>query len=141
MWDKKFQPSIKQVRKFIAEEMGAPDAPVDTAVVPSTLQGLLPLACQFGIGDDPVREIAIDMMSVEFVRWAAREVLSRAPQIHEWAASGDWNYSKSAFVALLQGFSPYGMLLGCEIERSTASPEEVESVLLEFLDLEDGNFS
>jgi hypothetical protein len=94
------------VRTMLVEQIGDPDYPIDASLVPPELQEFVPLASQFGIGDDGAREVALDMMPIDFVADAARRVSEKQKLIHAWAAEGEWTDEKNAFVALMQGLLP-----------------------------------
>lgn len=94
--------ALEQVRALLMRELGYSELHLDEANVPVELRELMPLASQFGIGDDGAREEAFDMMPEDFVRSASQLVAAKNQFIADWADQGEWTEEKNAFVALTQ---------------------------------------
>ena len=96
--------ALARVRAFLLEELGNADLPLAAAFVPTEFHELIPLAEQFGVGDDPAREIAIDMMPASFVEWVAQLIARHREALDEWLLDGEWNDERNSFACLLQAF-------------------------------------
>jgi hypothetical protein len=94
--------AIARVQEYLTDVLGNPDFPLLAEFVPEPLRDLIPLAEQFGIGDDGTRETAIELMPDSFVARARELVASKQDFLDAWLSEGEWTEERNAFAALRQ---------------------------------------
>jgi hypothetical protein len=105
-WEEQYSSDVKRVRRYLRSELGIAETPVRTEKVPTDLHDLVPLARQFGIGDDGTRGEAISMMPAEFTSSVRKVIEEREDAIRDWGIALDPCETTSALLALLEGFAP-----------------------------------
>ena len=102
--DESDQEALRRVRALLLEDTGREDVGLPRSCLPEELQDLWELVNQFGIGDDPLRGMAVNMMSDTFY-YAAQEAIERKSEIIDaWANEGEFTGEKSVVIATVQAF-------------------------------------
>src|SRR4051812_640981 len=97
--------AILKVRALLIKELGCPEVEIDAMAIPEEFRTLSELAAQFGIGDDGIRQDAIDMMPEDFVVASEKTVSALEPRLSDWINDGEWTNEKNAIVCVKQALS------------------------------------
>jgi len=120
--DDETRAALERVRAFLVEQLGNPDFPLVPSDVPDEFHELIPLAEQFGIGDDPARDIAIKMMPSHFILGAADLIGKHRESLDRWLNAGEWNEERNSFCCLLQALDH---ATTAPVRSVAVSPEKV----------------
>lgn len=107
-WEKDFEADIKRIRALLKSQLGVSMIEFDDRGVPGELRELVPIAGLLGIGDDGVRADVVETMSEDFRAWVQQRVQAKQETIVNWVATKPWDATRSAFLALEEGFGYVG---------------------------------
>jgi hypothetical protein len=82
-----YRVEVAAVRGYLRHELGTEARVLDESVVPESLRSLVPLAAQFGIGDDIARIRALEMMPDGFVDQLQFDMAAVEEALDNWLTS------------------------------------------------------
>jgi len=124
-WETTYAAEVSRVRDLLERQLGVRAIEFDEELVPDALRELIPLAHVFGIGYYRIRAAAIELMPREFLQWAHDSVCAKRHTLINWVASGPWDSTRRAILALDDGFG--------ELEEEDELDQDVVSMISEEL--------